>query len=142
MARRPVRTADAERSRSSVEGGVGNTSSSVTIRRSRLRAGAFLIGTAGARRRAAAFLATGRWELRDTLTAFGALRAAVFLATLPPTVFRAAAFLLTARFGAAARGATRFFTDFLLLAALRVAAVRLAAAVVVFRAVVFFATFF
>src|SRR6188508_2156001 len=124
MARRPVRTADADRSRSSVDGGMGTISSSDTVRRSRLRAGAFLMGVDSTRRRAAAFLATGRPAVRAAVERFGAFGAAAV--TLRPAflgaAFLGAAFLsaafLSATVRAALRGAARFFATLLVAALL------------------------
>src|SRR6188472_2970303 len=127
MERRPVRTADADRSRSSVDGGMGTISSSDTVRRSRLRAGAFLMGVDSTRRRAGAFLATGRPAVRAAVERFGAFGAAAV--TLRPA-FLGAAFLgaafLSATVRAALRGAARFFAT-LLVAALLFAALLLIA---------------
>src|SRR5262245_41697798 len=103
--RRPERAADAERSKSSEDGGVGTISSSRMVRRSRLSPGAVRTGTGdfataffavtffAAAFFAATFLATGAVRFRALATVFEATRAVAF--------FRADAVFLLADFFAA-----------------------------------------
>src|SRR5262245_33413432 len=98
ISRRPVRTAEAERSRSSEDGGVWTTSSSAIVRRARLSPGAVRTGTR-------LVLGRGAGAERGVAVRAGDFGAAVFFRAMAVFLAVLFALFLTATAFAARRGA-------------------------------------